>query len=42
VSNKLKLIGGMTQVDELKHHIDIINNYSYAHFTPMKIPNLNQ
>ena len=42
VNNKLKLIGEMTQVDELKHHIDIINNYSYAHFTPMKMPNLNQ
>jgi hypothetical protein len=42
INNKLKLIGEMTQIDELKHHIDIINNYSYAHFTLMKIPNLNQ
>lgn len=42
VNNKLKLIGEMTQVDELKHHIKMINNYSYAHFTPMKMPNVNQ
>jgi len=42
VNNKLKLIGEMTQIDELKHHINIINNYSYAHFTPIKMPNVNQ
>jgi hypothetical protein len=40
VNNKLKLIGEMTQVDELKNHIEIINNYSYASFTPMKMPNV--
>jgi hypothetical protein len=42
VNNKLKLIGAMTQVDELKSHIEIINNYSYAYFTPMKMPNVEQ
>ena len=38
INNKLKLIGEMTQIDELKHYIGIISAHSYAYFTPMKIP----
>ncbi len=37
VRNKLKLIGDITQIEELKR-IQIVNNYTYANFKPMEIP----